>query len=84
MAHLVGAHCWLFSLVLVSCAATDAEGRRWLESNAQKPGVVAHQSGFSYRVLKEATVRGPHPMSDSPCVLHYQVTNPNPNPCVLH
>ena len=53
-------------------AANVEEGKKFLEENASKPGVVTTASGLQYKVLTEGT--GPKPSPSSQVVTHYEGT----------
>ena len=46
------------------------EGRKYLEENAKKEGVVTRESGLQYKVLKEGTGRNPKATDKVKC--HYE------------
>eukprot|EP01129_Flabellula_baltica_P017459 TRINITY_DN9686_c0_g1_i1.p1 TRINITY_DN9686_c0_g1~~TRINITY_DN9686_c0_g1_i1.p1 ORF type:complete len:157 (+),score=33.75 TRINITY_DN9686_c0_g1_i1:41-511(+) len=62
--------CLLLTLLITLSLATNQEGLKFLEENAQKEGVVVLPSGLQYKVLKagEGTA---HPTVNSPCECHY-------------
>lgn len=49
-----------------------AEGKKWLEENGKKTGVVTTASGLQYEVMREGT--GPKPTADSKVKVHYHGT----------
>jgi FKBP-type peptidyl-prolyl cis-trans isomerase len=53
-------------------AASSAEGKRFLEDNKKKPGIVTTASGLQYQVLKAGT--GPKPKSSDQVTVHYKGT----------
>merc|ERR1712190_299722 len=54
---------------------TNDEGKKFLEENAKKPGVITLPSGLQYKVLREGTGED-HPTADSSCECHYAGTTP--------
>lgn len=66
----------LFSVatfLLVSVAATDEAGTKYLEEKSTEAGVVTLPSGLRYKVL-EMGKGAFHPTSDSTCLCHYAGT----------
>merc|ERR1719265_2487725 len=58
-------------LPLLTQAGTNEAGKKFLEENKNKEGVITLPSGLQYKVLREGT--GPdHPTVDSPCECHYE------------
>lgn len=53
-------------------AKAIAEGKKFLEDNAKKPGVKTTASGLQYEVLKEGT--GPHPKATDQVTVNYRGT----------
>merc|ERR1712187_585030 len=51
-------------------------GKKFLEENAKKPGVITLPSGLQYKVLREGTGED-HPTVDSSCECHYAGTPPS-------
>merc|ERR1712228_67245 len=54
-------------------------GKKYLEEQKGKPGVVTLPSGLMYKVLKEGTGED-HPTVDSPCECFYAGTTPSLTP----
>ena len=52
--------------------AAVAEGKKFLEENKKKPGVVELPDGLQYQVIKEGT--GPMPLETDTVVVHYHGT----------
>ena len=52
-----------------------AEGKKFLEENKKKPGVIALPSGLQYKVIKEGT--GPKPTAADKVTVHYHGTLSN-------
>jgi FKBP-type peptidyl-prolyl cis-trans isomerase FklB len=52
--------------------AALAEGKKFLEENKKKPGVIELPSGLQYQVMKEGT--GPMPSATDTVVVHYHGT----------
>ena len=63
----------LACLVGAALAGTNAEGKKFLEANAKKEGVISLPSGLQYKVLRKGG-GGDHPTVDSPCECHYKGT----------
>lgn len=59
----------LLSAGLVS--ASNAAGKKFLEDNKNKPGVITLPSGLQYKVLREGSGDS-HPTADSSCSCHYE------------
>lgn len=57
--------------------ARIAEGRKFLEENAKKPGVITTASGLQYRIVAEGTGRKPSPSDE--VTVHYRGTLVNGN-----
>lgn len=53
-------------------SATGAAGKKFLEENKKKPGVVELPDGLQYQVIKEGT--GPMPTAEDTVVTHYHGT----------
>ena len=53
-------------------AETGAVGKKFLEENKKKPGVVELPDGLQYQVIKEGT--GPMPTAEDTVVTHYHGT----------
>jgi len=68
--------CALPSLV---AAGTNEVGKKFLEENKNKPGVITLPSGLQYKVLKEGTGEN-HPLVGTPCECHYAGTTPSLTP----
>jgi len=66
-------------LVGSALAGTNEVGKKFLEENAKKPGVITLPSGLQYKVLREGTGEE-HPTVDSPCECHYAGTTPSLTP----
>merc|ERR1712003_613901 len=60
-------------------AGTNEVGKKFLEENAKKDGVITLPSGLQYKVLREGTGED-HPTVDSPCECHYAGTTPSLTP----
>mmetsp|Transcript_116727 Transcript_116727/g.362698 ORF Transcript_116727/g.362698 Transcript_116727/m.362698 type:complete len:160 (-) Transcript_116727:69-548(-) len=59
--------------LLGQAAATNAEGKAFLEAKAKEEGVVTLPSGLMYKVLNKGEGKH-HPTKDSPCDCHYKGT----------
>merc|ERR1719198_2959846 len=59
------------ALVARASAGTNAAGKKFLEENKGKPGVITLPSGLQYKVLR-AGDGAFHPTADSPCDCHYE------------
>merc|ERR1719409_2289485 len=57
-------------------AGTNEVGKKFLEEQKGKDGVITLKSGLSYKVLKKGTGKY-HPKKDSPCDCHYAGTTPS-------
>ena len=55
-------------------SAAKEEGRKFLEENAKKPGVVTLKSGVQYKVLS-AGQNGVHPKETDTVTFHYRLMN---------
>jgi FKBP-type peptidyl-prolyl cis-trans isomerase FklB len=66
-------------LVAQAFAGTNEVGLKFLEENAQRPGVITLPSGLQYKVLREGTGQD-HPTVNSPCECHYAGTTPSLTP----
>lgn len=53
-------------------AANTEVGRKFLEENSKKPGVVTLPSGLQYQIIKEGT--GPKPTAEDKVTTHYHGT----------
>ncbi|CAK0872108.1 unnamed protein product [Prorocentrum cordatum] len=56
-------------------AGTNEEGKKFLEENKQREGVVTLKSGLQYKVLKKGDGKY-FPTKSSPCECHYAGTTP--------
>jgi FKBP-type peptidyl-prolyl cis-trans isomerase FklB len=56
----------------VKADATLTEGKKFLEENKKKPGVIELPSGLQYQVMKDGT--GPSPIVTDTVVVHYHGT----------
>merc|ERR1712054_315754 len=65
--------CIAAALVGVSLAGTNEAGKKFLEANKGKEGVVSLPSGLQYKVLRKGA-GAYHPTVSSPCECHYQGT----------
>eukprot|EP00746_Dinoflagellata_sp_MGD_P064921 gnl/MRDRNA2_/MRDRNA2_27065_c0_seq1.p1 gnl/MRDRNA2_/MRDRNA2_27065_c0~~gnl/MRDRNA2_/MRDRNA2_27065_c0_seq1.p1 ORF type:complete len:246 (+),score=50.85 gnl/MRDRNA2_/MRDRNA2_27065_c0_seq1:90-827(+) len=74
-------HCSVAVLLLPICAeaGTNEVGKKFLEENKGKPGVITLPSGLQYKVLKKGTGNF-HPAVNSPCSCHYAGTTPSLTP----
>jgi len=54
-------------------AGTNSAGKKFLEENAGKEGVITLPSGMQYKVLKKGDGKH-HPTVNSPCECHYEGT----------
>src|SRR5262245_35924673 len=52
--------------------AAKEEGRKFLEANKSKPGVITTASGLQYQVIKQGT--GPKPLATDTVIVHYHGT----------
>merc|ERR1719229_1736840 len=70
---------WFLPAILLVCladfaaAATNEVGKKFLDENKAREGVVKLKSGLQYKVLKQGTGKF-HPTKDSPCECHYAGT----------
>mmetsp|Transcript_39828 Transcript_39828/g.104984 ORF Transcript_39828/g.104984 Transcript_39828/m.104984 type:complete len:239 (+) Transcript_39828:77-793(+) len=76
-ALLVAAVCALLSDR--ASAGTNEVGKKFLEENAKRPGVITLPSGLQYKVLREGTGED-NPGKSSPCECHYAGTTPSLTP----
>merc|ERR1711998_386071 len=65
-------------IVLVGClalamAGTNEAGKKFLEENKSKEGVITLPSGLQYKILRKGDGAF-HPTVDSPCECHYKGT----------
>ena len=60
-------------LLLVALARASDPDADWLAENAQRPGVITHESGLQYVVLASAPggADARSPARDQPCRVHY-------------
>merc|ERR1719437_152630 len=61
---------FVLSMLLSGVAATNAEGKKFLEEKAAEEGVISLPSGLLYKVLNKGEGKH-HPTKDSPCDCHY-------------
>jgi len=61
--------------VLGAVAATNEEGKKFLEENKNREGVITLKSGLQYKVLRKGDGKY-HPKKDSECECHYAGTTP--------
>jgi len=54
-----------------AAAGTNEVGKKFLEENAKRPGVITLPSGLQYKVLR-AGDGDSHPTADSSCECHYE------------
>eukprot|EP00854_Cymbomonas_tetramitiformis_P019261 gene19261-23024_t len=59
--------------VLVSAGTTPA-GKKFLDENAKKDGVIVLPSGLQYKVVKSGAADAPSPKVNTPCECHYKGT----------
>ena len=62
----------LFAICTVAVATNEA-GKKFLEENKAKEGVVTLPSGLQYKILKKGS-GAHHPTVDSSCECHYEGT----------
>merc|ERR1719201_2989194 len=63
----------------LAAAGTNEVGKKFLEENAKRPGVVTLSSGLQYKVLREGS--GPNsPLAGTSCECHYAGTTPSLTP----
>merc|ERR1719229_2063599 len=76
---------WFLPAILLVCladfaaAATNEVGKKFLDENKAREGVIKLKSGLQYKVLKQGTGKF-HPTKDSPCECHYAGTTPSLTP----
>jgi len=58
---------------------TNEVGKKFLEENAKRPGVVTLPSGLQYKVLREGSGES-HPLVGTSCECHYAGTTPSLTP----
>merc|ERR1712150_210905 len=56
-------------------AGTNEEGKKFLEENKNRDGVITLKSGLQYKVLRKGSGKFA-PTKDSPCECHYAGTTP--------
>jgi len=71
--------CLIALLAVHQSAATNEVGKKFLEENAKRAGVVTLPSGLQYKVLREGS-GAHHPTASSPCECHYAGTTPTLTP----
>ena len=59
------------TLLASASAGTNAFGKKFLEENKNRDGVVVLPSGLQYKVLREGDGEA-HPLPDSSCECHYE------------
>mmetsp|Transcript_117330 Transcript_117330/g.165044 ORF Transcript_117330/g.165044 Transcript_117330/m.165044 type:complete len:88 (+) Transcript_117330:21-284(+) len=60
-------------------AGTNEVGKKFLEENAKRAGVITLESGLQYKVLREG--HGDRsPLAGTPCECHYAGTTPSLTP----
>eukprot|EP00930_Biecheleria_cincta_P003167 TRINITY_DN1040_c0_g1_i1.p1 TRINITY_DN1040_c0_g1~~TRINITY_DN1040_c0_g1_i1.p1 ORF type:complete len:254 (-),score=73.01 TRINITY_DN1040_c0_g1_i1:87-788(-) len=71
----------LFALLSLpgALAGTNEVGKKFLEENAKRPGVVTLPSGLQYKVLREGSGES-HPLVGTSCECHYAGTTPSLTP----
>merc|ERR1712061_892503 len=62
-----------------AAAGTNEVGKKFLEENSKRPGVVTLPSGLQYKVLHEGSGED-SPTADSSCECHYAGTTPSLTP----
>lgn len=55
-------------------AATTPEGKKFLEENAKKDGVIVRESGLQYKILASGNPNSPMPRTYTQCRCHYRGT----------
>merc|ERR1719235_1729290 len=63
--------CSLALFVSLASAGTNEAGKKFLEENKDKPGVITLPSGLQYKVLRSGEGNS-HPTPDSSCECHYE------------
>merc|ERR1712178_295930 len=63
----------LMGCLAVAMAGTNEAGKKFLEENKSKEGVITLPSGMQYKVLRKGEGVF-HPTADSPCECHYKGT----------
>ena len=56
----------------VVLGGTTTEGLKFLQQNAEKEGVITHESGLQYKVLRSGEEGAPSPAVSTPCKTHYE------------
>merc|ERR1719183_967715 len=79
MARLACSAALLVSLLAGGWAGTNDVGKKFLEENKEREGVVTLKSGLQYKVLTKGSGKF-HPKKDSPCKCHYAGTTPSLTP----
>ena len=69
-------------LVLGASAGTNEVGKKFLEENGKRPGVITLASGLQYKVLREGH-GDQSPLAGTPCECHYAGTTPSLTPDVV-
>ncbi|CAJ1432504.1 unnamed protein product [Effrenium voratum] len=72
----------ILSLLLLApwlALATNEVGKKFLEENAKRPGVITLPSGLQYKVLREGH-GDKSPLVGTPCECHYAGTTPSLTP----
>ena len=62
----------IFAFCQVALAATTTEDFKWLTANREKEGVIVHESGLQYKVLREGQDGARSPKVGTPCKTHYE------------
>merc|ERR1719273_2104186 len=63
-------------LPALAAAGTNEVGKKFLEENKNRPGVITLASGLQYKVLREGTGEN-HPLVGTTCECHYAGTTPS-------
>ena len=61
----------LLSLLVSFSAASNEYGKKFLDANAKKPGVVVLPSGLQYKVIEDGDGEA-HPLARTDCTCHYE------------
>ena len=61
-----------FVLCQLALAGTQAGDLKWLNENRNNEGVIVHESGLQYKVLREGPEGAPSPSVSTPCKTHYE------------
>jgi len=64
-------------------AGTNEVGKKFLEENGKRAGVITLPSGLQYKVLREGEGED-HPTADSSCECHYAGTTPSLTPDAIN